>query len=266
MLDEFSTKVLDSSLQIVEKAHERNIVVRILGALAVYLNCSKNHDAISFFRKAERLEGESVFTDVDLIAYSRQRKQLVNLMRELDYLENKMINSLFGHKRLIFFKDNVKVDIFFDKLEFSHDVIFGNEPGKGRLEIDYPTISLADLILEKLQIHAINRKDIIDLIAIFMTYDFHQDKKVDIDYIAKTLCDDWGFWYDAHENLNKVSHFTLKFKDEGVISEGNFSRIMDNIQTLRKSIDSNEKTKNWIKRSKVGTSKPWYREVGDLNI
>jgi hypothetical protein len=98
--------------------------------VAAYLHCSENESAIMFFRSVGRVDGEALFTDVDLIGYSKQRKQLVSLMRELGFDENRAINTLFDHKRMVFFRDGVKVDIFFDKLEFSHDVFFGNEPGR----------------------------------------------------------------------------------------------------------------------------------------
>jgi len=267
LLDEYSSRVLRAALELVESANERNIVVRILGALAVYLHCKEDEDTLNFFGNSGRLDTGTLFTDIDLIAYSKQRKQVINLMKELNYDENKMINALFGHKRLIYFKDQVKVDIFFDKLEFSHDVGFGNEPGKGRLELDYPTITLTDLMLEKLQIHQINKKDIIDMIAVLMSHDVsdHIDREVvNRKYIASILADDWGFWYDASENLKKVELYTVKFKEENLIKTEHADKIIQNINKIREAMDSSEKTKNWLKRSRIGTSKPWYREVGDV--
>ncbi|MEM4536828.1 MAG: hypothetical protein QXP92_06280, partial [Nitrososphaerota archaeon] len=183
--------------------------------------------------------------------------------------ENKIINALFGYKRLLFFKDQVKVDIFFDKLEFSHDVFFGSEPGKGRLEIDYPTISLTDLMLEKLQIHQINKKDIIDIIAVLIVHDVGdttEKEVIDGKYIGSILSDDWGFWYDALENLKKVEYFVNKFREENLLSSDQSTKVLQNIEKIKIAIENTEKTKNWIKRSKIGTSKPWYREVEDLNV
>ncbi len=267
MLDEYSSKVLRAAIELVEVAKQRNIIVRILGALAAYLHCSEDEDTLKFFKNSGRLDTGSIFTDIDLMAYSKQRKQIINLMKELGYSEDRIINALFGHKRLIYFKDQVKVDIFFDKLEFSHDVNFGTEPGKGRLELDYPTITLTDLMLEKLQIHQINKKDIIDMMAVLMTHevsDSSEREVIDRRYIASVLADDWGFWYDALENLKKVEFFTMKFKDENLIKIEQAEKIVKNVNKIREAVESCEKTKNWLKRSKIGTSKPWYREVGDI--
>jgi hypothetical protein len=269
LLDEFSLKVLRTALEVVEAAQSRGIILRVLGAVAAYLHCSENESAIMFFRSVGRVDGGALFTDVDLIGYSKQRKQLVSLMRELGFDENRAINTLFGHKRMVFFRDGVKVDIFFDKLEFSHDVFFGNEPGKGRLELDYPTISLTDLLLEKLQIHQINKKDIIDVMAILMTHDVgdaNGREVIHAGYIGRILSDDWGFWYDALENLRKIESFAGRFRDEGLITAEQHAMILQNIEKLRFAIEGSEKTKNWVKRAKTGTSKPWYREVEDLSI
>lgn len=269
LLDEFSLKVLRTALEVVEAAQSRGIILRVLGAVAAYLHCSENENAILFLKNVGRVDGGVIFTDVDFIAYSKQRKQLISLMRELSFDENRAINTLFGHKRLIFFRDGVKVDIFLDKLEFSHDVVFGCEPGKGRLELDYPTISLTDLLLEKLQIHQINKKDIVDVIAILMTHDVDDvdgREVIHAGYVGRILSDDWGFWYDALENLRKIESFASKFRDEGLITADQYMRISRNIEKLRLAIENSKKTKNWIKRAKIGTSKPWYREVDDLSV
>jgi len=269
LLDEFSLKVLRTALEVVEAAQSKGIILRILGAVAAYLHCNENEKAVMFFRSIGGVDGGTVFTDVDLIGYSKQRKQLICLMRELGFDENRAINTLFGHKRLIFFRDGVKVDIFFDRLEFSHDVLFGSEPGKGRLELDYPTISLTDLLLEKLQIHQINKKDIIDVIAILMTHEVDNAdgrEVIHAGYIGRILSDDWGFWYDALENLKKIESFASRFRDEGVITADQHARILQNIEKLRLATEDSEKTKKWVKRAKIGTSKPWYREVEDLSL
>ena len=266
-LDYASMKVLEMGPWIVDKADERGVVLRLLGALAVYLHCRDDPETLEAIERMGRLEDGKTFTDIDLIGYSKQRKQIIELMRELEFQEDRMINALFGHKRLIYAKDGVKVDIFFDKLEFSHDVEFGKKPGEGRLELDYPTISLTDLVLEKLQIHEINKKDIVDLIAIFMSHRISREagrEVVDGAYIARVLAEDWGFWYDATQNLGKVKRFAEKFSSEGAITGEQASRVIERVDELLRMIEEEPKSKAWVKRSKKGTSKPWYREVGEL--
>ena len=52
-------------------------------------------------------------------------------------------------------------DVFLDKLRMSHVIPFEN-----RLELDYPTVTLANLFLGKMQIFRPNEKDVIDTMVL----------------------------------------------------------------------------------------------------
>ena len=254
------------AVEIVDKASSKGVVLRILGALAVFLKISDCKECIEAVRALGRLEGGSLFTDIDLAGYSKQRKQIRRLFEEeLGYEPDFYVNRLFGDRRLIFQdpRDHVKVDVFLDKLEFSHDVVL-----KGRLELDYPTITLEDLVLEKLQIHEINRKDLVDLAAIFAKYDVCTSSTatcLDGKRIAGVLADDWGFWYDATTNLRRVENLVKSSAAAGKMPQSMATRIAERIGKLKALIDEEPKTKKWLKRAKVGTSKPWYRQVEEVS-
>lgn len=261
------------TIEIVKKAQEKRIIIRILGALAVYIHSSHDNEALELFNKLKRLEGGLIFTDLDLIAYSKQRKEIMDFFEKtLGFKCDPYVKALFGGRRLIYYhpKNLYHVDIFFDKLEFSHDIYFGEKPGAGSLELDFPTISLAHIVLEKLQIHKINWKDLVDLAVLFKAHKLcgeigEKNKEcIDEEVIASILCDDWGFWYDAVNNLNKLKQILDNAVKEGKINSEIANIIQTRIDKLLNYIDSKPKTKNWIKRSKIGTSKPWYREVEEL--
>jgi len=176
---------------------------------------------------------------------------------------------MFGHKRRIYYHPQNKyhVDIFLNKLEFSHTVDFGEKPGSGRLELDSPTITAVDIVLEKLQIHEINKKDLIDLIALFIVHDVHDQfgkNGVDGSYVAKILSDEWGFWYDATENLNKVRLLAEELSAKGKLETDHHQTVLQRTDKLLDLIANTPKTKNWEKRAKTGTKKPWYREVEEV--
>jgi hypothetical protein len=182
-----------------------------------------------------------------------------------------MVNVIFGDKRLMYSHPDGKfcADIFLNKLEFSHDVYFGEEPGAGRLELSYPAITLADLVLEKLQIHQINLKDIVDLIVLFLGHEVTEASpgdgdRVDGKYVATTLSNDWGFWYDATNNLDKVKAQIAQFAASGKLSNLQVENVISRISDLRGIIDSMPKSKSWEKRAKVATKKSWYRDVGEV--
>jgi len=111
------------------------------------------------------------------------------------------------------------------------------------------------------QIHQINLKDIVDLVILFAGHD------VDTEFgrrVASILLEDWGFWYDATNNLNKVKKHAKAFHDDSKLSKKQYELTVGRIDKLLKIIDETPKTKNWQKRAKIGTSKPWYREVEEV--
>jgi hypothetical protein len=270
MLTPRDESIVRKAVEIVENAKKKNLILRIIGAIAVYLHIQDNPIALGFYTSQSRLGLANIFTDIDLIAYSKQKKQLMKFFEEeLKLRSNPRLNVIFGGKRL-FYEDtsiNVKIDVFFDKLEFSHDVFFGREPSKGRLELDYPTITPTDLLLEKLQIHNINYKDIIDIIALLTAHNIALEEvknSINANYIAQLLSDDWGFWYDAITNLNKVVEVVQDLASKEKIKQDIRDIVINNINELIEVINKTPKTKNWEKRAKIGTAKPWYREVEEV--
>ena len=263
---------LKEAIGIVEKAQSRDLYLRLIGALAVYAHSLDDPNAITAFKSLGRLGGGNpAFTDLDLVLYNKQRKGVIKLLEEMKFKPNNTLNWMFGGGRLVYYHPDGKfmVDLFLDKLEFSHDVVFTQKNGAGRLELDYPTIPLEDIVLEKLQIHHINRKDVVDLIVLFLGHDVSGGagkNVIDGGYISRTLSEDWGFWYDATKNLSNVTALAqeLAGPNSGLQVE-QASKVKERVDGLLKMVDAQPKTKNWEKREKTGTNKPWYREVDEVS-
>src|SRR5579875_803800 len=135
---------LRESLSLVESAKKEGVVLRILGGFAVYIH--SNDECRRLQKKLGRLgEGKPSFTDLDLAGYNKQWKEINRFFsNSIRYPADRETNALYGGRRLVFFhpKYRYPVDVFIDKLEFSHTIDFG-KPGKdGRLELDYPTLNL----------------------------------------------------------------------------------------------------------------------------
>ena len=257
---------IKEALNLVSKAKEKNIVLRVIGSLAVRLYTENDPLTISIHKK--RFDNpETVFTDLDLIGYGKQRGSIERFFEDMQYQADRMINRLFGDRRLIFYhpKGYFSTDIFLNKLDFSHMILFGEKPGQGRLELSFPAITPTDIILEKLQIHQINKKDLVDLIVLFSIKEVSSDEKaINGSYIAKILSQDWGFWYDATNNLQAVKHISKEMSEKGDIPEVTHSKMLEHVEGLLQAIEKEPKTKDWIKRSQVGTKKPWFKEVSDI--
>ncbi len=258
---------VEESVRVVNEAEKRGIILRILGALAIHIHCPE-YEQIHY--GLDRLgTGNSTFTDIDYVAYKKQSGKIRDLFeKEIGYLADPYVLYLFGGKRLIYNhpKGLYYIDVFFDELDYSHVVKFG-KPDSGRLELDSPTITLADLVLEKTQIHEINEKDIKDLLVLFLEHNI-EDKEsreaVNGSYIAQVLADDWGFWYDATNNLEKVKSFTDQYLAQGKLTDDHMEKVKGRIDELLQMIQDEPKTKSWNKRAKKGVSKQWWQDVEEV--
>lgn len=257
---------------IVRAAQADGTSLRILGSLAIFAHSTHVPDAITLFHALGRVSaGTPLFTDLDLMGYAKQGRAISAVFDRLGFKPDNMVNGFFGDRRLIYYEGGGKfhVDIFLDKLEFSHDVEFGKKPGDGRLEKDFPTITLSDIVLEKLQIHKIGRKDLVDLMILFYGHEVKpsaatEKEAVDAGYIAGLMADDWGFWYEATQNLAKTRQLMGTFVSEGKVKPEQASRIEARVGALEAALRAVPKGRHWEKRAKAGTSKPWYREVEEV--
>ena len=238
--------------RIVAEATKRDLHVRLLGAIAFQAHCPK----FSFLTK--RLN--RVLSDVDFAAYYSESQRINVMMRELGYEDQPMVTALWGHTRTIW--DNksngLHVDIFLDKLEMNHDVSFQN-----RLELDPLTISLVDMLLEKMQIVHLEEKDMVDTTMLLREHDVGKagPEIIDADYLAKLLSDDWGFYYTCTTNLKKVRDKLETYQE---LSQDDREDVKKKIEKLLKIIEDQPKSMRWRLRARVGPSKKWYREVEEV--
>ena len=160
--------------------------------------------------------------------------------------------AMTGTTRHIYFGGAVPmIDVFIDKLDYCHEVNYD-----GRLELDPWSVSLADILLQKLQIWEINDKDLKDIEYLFTVADFGEDddKKVNVGYVARRLADDWGFWYTATPT-STGSRTTSTGRRARADQKAKIKQVADDV---RARIDPEPKTKGWEKRAKKGTKKIWY--------
>lgn len=240
---------LSEGKRIVEAAQQQGITLRVMGPLALHYYFPDN---IDLYAKLERL-GDRYFTDIDFAAYAKQRKGMSKFFDTMGYEPDMHTLASSGDTRHIYFGGAVPmIDVFLDKLDYCHEVNY-----VGRLDLDQWSVSLADILLQKLQIWEINDKDLKDMEYLFTVADFGEDddKKVNVGFIARRLADDWGFWYTATTNLDRVKehvHGVAALSDE---QKANIVNVADQV---RARIDQEPKSRKWEKRAKKGASKIWY--------
>ena len=240
--------IFNHALKIVDAANKKNLLVRLIGSTAFVVHCPENRTLFKTFDRR--------LTDVDLISYSTvSQSSLDEMFSALGYQQ---VKSLGWHAaaRNIFVNDKkLYVDVFKDTLSYCHVINFRN-----RLELDDPTITLVDLMLEKLQVVQINEKDFKDMAILLLEHDFGSDnpEKIDIDYLARLWSRDWGFYFTGTTNLKKLNQYidsteVLKTPQKNTI-KAKTDRMLDQIEAEPKSV-------RWKLRSKIGTKMRWYEEV-----
>ncbi len=149
------------------------------------------------------------------------------------------------------------IDVFFDELFFCHPI-----PLRDRLDLDYPTITPTDLLLEKTQIVEINPKDVKDALVLLLEHPLKADDREAIDarYIAELLAGDWGFYYTVTRNLEKLRHHVA---DYGAFERAQWETVDGRIEALEQTIEEEPKTAKWKLRARIGPRKKWYQEVAE---
>ena len=234
---------------IVKTAEEKGVRLRLLGAIAFRVHCPK-------YEYLHRGLGRSI-SDLDFIGYSKQKGQIEKLFLELGYTKRppSLVTAYSLREIYLHPAQNIVIDVFFDKLQMSHDIDF-----KNRLEVDSPTIPLAELLLQKIQIVKLTEKDVKDVIVLMREHEIadHDREAINLPYISKLLANDWGLYYTATTNLKKLGGLLNSFDQ---LSEADKLDVKAKIEKTLQSIESEPKSFSWKMRAMVGPSKKWYREV-----
>ena len=121
------------------------------------------------------------------------------------YLPDQFFNGLHGATRLYYEEPggSWSIDVVIDELVMSHKLDL-----RGRLEGPEPTVTLADLLLTKLQVWEINRKDLGDALCILSDHALTEDDPdpdgVSLPRVRAVLGKDWGFCHTFERNARKV--------------------------------------------------------------
>ncbi len=246
---------IDEAKVLVEEAGRRNLILRVMGGMGIYLHSLSFED---LWRKLARL-GNRVFTDIDFVAYGKQRNELYKFVQGRGYKTDPRFLYQFGKTRHIFFAGRVPmVEIFYDQLEMNHTV-----PYAGRLEADSPTTPLGELMLQKLQVVKINEKDIKDLIVLIRAHEVGEDDRDKINlrvFDSIGIESDWGWYYTATMNLNKVKKSAGEYTQ---LADEDRAVVHQRVDRMLAYIDQKPKTFKWKMRAKVGTKTMWYNPVDD---
>jgi hypothetical protein len=240
------------ALAIIEAAKQNGIEMRLMGATAIYYRCPGSENLNQSMNRT--------LTDLDFVTLSKYISHIPDLFSNLGYDGNERVNTMFGLTRQIYIarEGGRHVDVFMDKLSFSHVIDLTH-----RLEIDPVTLTLADLLLEKMQIARINEKDLKDTVILLLGHELggKDGDTINSSYVAKLLSDDWGFYYTVTNNLKTTRDYAerliLLSQEEKTVVTRKIDALLDRIERQGKSI-------KWRMRAKAGTRMPWYDETENV--
>jgi len=248
--------MMEEATRVAVEARNRGLVVRSMGGVAFGIHCPK---FVSLLLALDR-----AFNDLDFVSYSKQQDGVLKLFTELGYSVDRRRQYIAqiagkGQRQMLDDLENGrKVDIFFDELEMCFVIDF-----RKRLELDFPTISLADLLLQKMQIVKLAEKDIKDTVVLLREHDMGQagPEMIDAQYIAELTAKDWGLYYTMTSNLEKVLETMDDFE---ALKDQDKDNVRNKISLLRETLDKKNKSVQWKMRARIGTKRKWYRDVSEV--
>ncbi|MBW2120954.1 MAG: hypothetical protein JRH07_03800 [Deltaproteobacteria bacterium] len=241
----------------VREAQEKGIVIRIMGGMAIYLH-SQEHEEL--WKRLGRL-GKKVFTDIDYVSYGKYRAKLLKFFETRGFTINQRMLYLYGKARHIYYGSRIPmVEVFYDKLEMNHTILYA-----GRLEADSPTLPLAELLLQKIQMVHMNEKDVKDTIVLLRAHEVgdDDDDRINRKAVGERLLSDWGFYYTATSNLKKVRESLTGYD---ALDEQDVSVVDKRLGELLKYLEEGPKSVRWKLRAKLGTKVKWYNVIDDWDV
>jgi hypothetical protein len=236
--------MVEAGRALVATAAAAAIPVRLLGGVAIWIrSCDAARAALG-----------RDYPDIDVVAHKRQSRDLRRVLESSGLLPERVFNATHGARRLLYHSpnDSWHVDVFLDIFEMSHTLDLGS-----RLEIEPETLPAADLLLTKLQIAKINRKDLSDVAMLLWNHEPAAGDGpglVSLTRLAKVCGDDWGLYTTVTENLSRAAPLLTELP----VSEADRARVAGRIEAIGRALEAAPKTMGWRMRAKVGRRVRWY--------
>jgi hypothetical protein len=255
---------LDEALRIVDLADGKGLLVRLMGGMAIRAH------APDWPARTRRVE-----VALDFAAQSRDRGAFYELLANEGYTPDKRHNALFGGKQAYFVDvpRHRPVDVLVDSLEMCHRFEF-----KDRLAASSPTLPLAELLLSKLQVVKINRKDVLDALVLLAEHPLAQDDgaadartgqgAINVPRILSFTSNDWGWWRTVTGNLDTLDKYlTVELTPDDLDLNNGRAVLFDpgaQVAALRTAIGDAPKSTRWKLRARVGDRQSWYEEPEEM--
>jgi len=223
---------------------------RLIGGLAIWARCPSSHTG-TFARS---------YQDMDFAVGSAATTKFKALLVTQGYLPDQFFNGLHGATRLYYQEPagHWSIDVVIDELVMSHKLDL-----RGRLDGPALTVPLADLLLTKLQVWEINRKDLGDAACLLADHALSEDDTdedgVSIPRLRSVLGKDWGFCHTFERNARKVAEL---WSQEQLPNAAH--NVGDQVRGLLQAVEDAPKSRAWRLRSRVGERLRWYETPEEI--
>jgi len=261
--------IRDEASSIAAEVTAAGLPVRLLGGVAFWLRCPSVRSG-PFARD---------YADLDFAVGKPASQRFRAILEGRGYLPDKFFNGLHGATRLYYGAPDGQwsVDIVIDELTMSHRLDL-----RGQLDGPGPTLSPADLLLTKLQVWEINRKDLGDAACLLADHGLAPGPagankaradtagantagantagantagadEISLARVTAVLGTDWGFCHTAERNLGKVAELAAA---EPVPGAGH--DVTAQVRAVQAAIEAAPKSRSWRMRSRIGERVKWY--------
>ncbi len=246
----------DEALDIVSGAGQVGVTLRVVGGAGIRLHCAAAAAELDRLGRAAK--------DIDFVVPKEDRKGMRKYLEGRGYVVDRDLLVSMEGRRYSFAHSlsEIDIDVFVEQLEFNHTIQV-----RGRLE-DHPlTISLEDLLMQKLQIVNLTRNDLIDMTVLLATHPVVSGsgtaEELNSGQISSLLGKDWGFHHTAVRNLERVRDG----RDTDVHLGGGLDQlVIKRIDQLMNAVEKHAKSLTWRLRDKVGERVQWWQDVDEREV
>jgi hypothetical protein len=230
--------------RLVRVAGDAGLVLRLFGGVAIW------HRSAAATRAALGRD----YADLDFVAHRKGSRELRALLEREGYAPERTFNAAHGDRRLLYHAPDgsFHIDVFLDRFEMSHTLEFTN-----RLALEEPALPAADLLLAKLQVAEINRKDLTDAAMLLLDHELGDGDgpgRLGGRRLEEACGGDWGLFTTVTDNLATLDELAPSLP----LTPERIDALTARSAGLRGRLEEAPKTRAWRMRAKVGRRRRWY--------
>jgi hypothetical protein len=244
-------EILSRAGELVDLFHAEGATANLVGGVAVAL-CSPSTGRDPFRR---------AYHDIDACVRYKSVPLVERVLKEQDWRPDARFNALNAGRQLRFIcnADGLNLDVFIDSLRMCHTLDL-----RRRMNSEARTLSVADLLLGKLQIVQLNDKDKIDICALLVDHEAFSEgqnsEEIELDRIREVCRSNWGWFRTSTKTLDEVESWS-----DTRLSRSDATVVAERAEQVREALISAKKTFRWRVRGLMGERMKWYElpeEVG----